>query len=76
MLLLACLTPTGHLWYAQRAAAGTVAALGQSLDLDQVLTRLPGGDLQLHAGPVGLQRCGSRVPVVTVGNLHEWEGKS
>lgn len=69
-------TPTGHLWYAQRAAAGAVAALGQSLDLDQVLPHLPGGYLQLHAGPVGLQRRSGRVPVVTVPYLPKWEGKS
>lgn len=74
MRLVACLTPTGHLWYAQRAAAGAGAALGQSLDLDQVLPLLPGGDLQLHAGPVGLQRPGGRVPVLTVEHLQEWEG--
>lgn len=75
MLLVTCLTPTGHLWYAQRAATSTGAAIGQRLDLDKVLPCIPGRDLKLHAGPVGLQHRGRCVPVVTVEHLQRWKRK-
>lgn len=60
---------TGHLWYADGAAAGAIAPFGQSFDLNEVV--LSGGDLQLHTGLIGFQYSSPAVPVLTIHDLEE-----
>ena len=68
-MLQSVLKLTGHLWYADGAAAGAVAPLGQSFDLNEVV--LSGGDLQLHTGLIGFQYSSSALPVLPINNLEE-----
>lgn len=65
---------TGHLWYPDGATAAAIPSITQGFDLNEVvLTR---GDLQRHAGPVGLHNAGLPKPVLTVQHLETGEGIS